>query len=43
MSREASVEERDVSKYAVPGLSTLPSISHRELVTAQQKYPGLQK
>ncbi len=43
MSREASIEVREVSKYAVLGLSTLPSISQRELVTAQQNCPGLQK
>nr|XP_055071458.1 uncharacterized protein LOC129451930 [Misgurnus anguillicaudatus] len=41
-SREAFCEEK-VSKYALSGLSTLSPISNRELITAQQNDPGLQK
>lgn len=38
-----SVEKQEVSKYVVPGLSTLSPISHRELVDVQQEDPELQK
>jgi len=41
--REMSLEKQEVSKYVVPGLSTLSPISHRELVDAQREDPELQK
>jgi len=42
-SREMSLEKQEVSKYVVPGLSTLSPISHLELVDAQREDPELQK
>nr|XP_055062771.1 uncharacterized protein LOC129445823 [Misgurnus anguillicaudatus]XP_055062772.1 uncharacterized protein LOC129445823 [Misgurnus anguillicaudatus] len=42
-SREMALEKQEVSKYVVPGLSTLSPISHRELVDAQQEDLELQK
>lgn len=42
-SRELSFEKKEMSKYVVPGLSTLSPASYRELVDAQQKDPELQK
>ncbi len=41
-SREMTFEQ-EVSKYVVPGLSTLSPISHRDVVDAQQKDSQLQK